>query len=160
MWHSQHMWAVPQMGVPQNNKLVMSYNGKFRGTPILGNPHLFDLSLFRASAKDQVSSSDWLAVFQDVSDAQTALVGRGRSWARPAVSDGHHRRYPTEGLQQVGTVPDWDCCGLVVASKTIKHQWEFEAIIWYGLQEIAHIIADWPQLISVLWRLVNVWTQS
>lgn len=35
--HSQHMWAVPQMGVPQN-KLVMSYNGKFRGTPILGNP--------------------------------------------------------------------------------------------------------------------------
>ena len=160
--HSQHMWAVPQMGVPQN-KLVMSYNGKFRGTPILGNPWKppcvwpeFVQSLCQGPG-----------VFLGLAGClprcvrrTDGLVWRGRSWARPAVSDGHHRRYPTEGLQQVGTVPDWDCCGLVVASKTIKHQWKFEAILWYGLQEIAHIIADWPQLISVLWRLVNVWTQS
>ena len=99
------------MGVPQNNKLVMSYNGKFRGTPILGNPHLFDLSLFRASAKDQVSSSDWLAVFQDVSDAQTALSGvedhgHGLQFRMATIADIRQKAFNRWGPSRTGTAVD------------------------------------------------------
>ena len=110
-----HKWGYPKIN------WLWLYNGKFRGTPILGNPHLFDLSSFRASA----SLCQGPGVFLELAGClprcvrrTDGLVWRGRSWARPAVSDGHHRRYPTQGLQQVGTVPDWDCRGLLVASKT------------------------------------------
>ena len=74
------------------------------------------------AAKDQVSSSDWLAVFQDVSDAQTALSGvedhgHGLQFRMATMADIRQKAFNRCGTGQ----PGWDCCGLLVASKTIEN---------------------------------------
>lgn len=92
---------------------------------------------FVRPAKDQVSSSDWVTVFQDVSDAQTALSGvedhgHGLQFRMATIADIRQKAFNRWG-------PSPDCCGLLILLVVSKSNGSLRL---YCLQEIAHMMAD------------------